>query len=703
MEQQNNILQSAKQLLKKGNSVIPVGSNKKPTIESWTQYQERPSSEQELDNWNRKRPLTHIASINGRVSNNQETLDFDLDADRFVLWKRIVQQKVPDLFERLVIQKTPKGKHVIYRCTEPVSGNTKLAHKMVKVDGPGEHRYEGKDFSAKQINGSYYIIPCSIETRGERGYFLHAPSPGYKVIQGNLTDIPTISAKERQTLLDAAIQLNEYIPPTNVITGPLKHTKGNNGLLPGNDFNERGDISSILGKHGWHPSGRSGMCNGLPTKYYRRPGKKGDHSASLIDGKLFYNFSSNGHPFEADRAYPPFAVYALLEHGGNFNSAASQLSKEGYGDRKTEQPKEEKNRSQFEFIHNAEITESLKPIQWRIQGVMEDDTLCNDFGDTGHFKTFVAIDRLLSISSGVDYHGHRVKQGVVFYICGEGRQGIGRRIAAWHIHHGTKASEVPFFVAKTVTDLMDTEAIDGVKRAIDLMAIEYGDPAVIYLDTLARNFGAGDENSTKDMNHAVNNLTTSFGGNMIVGLSHHTGHSNKERARGSIALRAACDHEYRIAYQSATEKILVECKKMKDAPLAPPMLFTPKEILLQIGNQKSSSLVLELDSEGDAVQITAETNNNKMSRNMQRALDALRRLYAQYEDNLAANGREGKMPHVAVKEWREACMGSKIYSRQSSFDRAAESLSNRKCTVCDETGYYIYPIEIKQKYENDVS
>jgi hypothetical protein len=57
MEQQNSILQSAIQLLKIGNSVISVGSNKKPTIESWTQYQERPASEQELGNWNRTKPL----------------------------------------------------------------------------------------------------------------------------------------------------------------------------------------------------------------------------------------------------------------------------------------------------------------------------------------------------------------------------------------------------------------------------------------------------------------------------------------------------------------------------------------------------------------------------------------------------------------------------------------------------------------------
>src|SRR5690606_29768817 len=47
---------------------------------------------------------------------------------------------------------------------------------------------------------------------------------------------------------------------------------------------------------------------------------------------VLYVFSTNAAPFEPDRAYWPLAVYALLEHGGDFTAAAAALRAEGYGD-----------------------------------------------------------------------------------------------------------------------------------------------------------------------------------------------------------------------------------------------------------------------------------------------------------------------------------------------------------------------------------
>jgi 5S rRNA maturation endonuclease (ribonuclease M5) len=114
---------------------------------------------------------------------------------------------------------------------------------------------------------------------------------------------------------------------------------------------------------------------------------------------------------------------------------------EGAKDEKTETP------AKFKFIHNADILKNLRPIEWRIRDVLVEKSFYYNFGDSGHYKTFVELDRCLCIASGIDYHGHKVKQGPVFYIAGEGQQGIGRRIAAWHAIHGTKAADVPFFIS----------------------------------------------------------------------------------------------------------------------------------------------------------------------------------------------------------------------------------------------------------------
>jgi hypothetical protein len=69
----------------------------------------------------------------------------------------------------------------------------------------------GKECAPHLINGKFIVIVTLIETRGEGGQFLAEPSPGYKLIQGSFADIPEITAKERNTLIDTARSLNEWV------------------------------------------------------------------------------------------------------------------------------------------------------------------------------------------------------------------------------------------------------------------------------------------------------------------------------------------------------------------------------------------------------------------------------------------------------------------------------------------------------------
>ncbi len=49
---------------------------------------------------------------------------------------------------------------------------------------------------------------------------------------------------------------------------------------------------------------------------------------------MLYVFSSNASPFEPNKAYNRFAVYAILNHGGDFKQAAADLSHQGYGEQR---------------------------------------------------------------------------------------------------------------------------------------------------------------------------------------------------------------------------------------------------------------------------------------------------------------------------------------------------------------------------------
>ncbi len=179
----------------------------------------------------------------------------------------------------------------------------------------------------------------------------------------------------------------------------------------------------------------------------------------------------------------------------------------------------------------------MRPPDWLLRGMLERDTFALIFGDPGTGKSFLAIDWACRIATGTPWRDHRVQAGPVVYLAGEGRQGFGRRTRAWEQHHGVSLAEAPLYVGPAVAIANPTELVDLIA------AIDEGEaPALIVLDTLARCFGGGDENATKDMSafvSACDALRRRYGCTILV--VHHTGHADKNRARGAIALKAALD------------------------------------------------------------------------------------------------------------------------------------------------------------------
>ena len=66
-----------------------------------------------------------------------------------------------------------------------------------------------------------------------------------------------------------------------------------------------------------------------------------------------------------------------------------------------------------------------------VDGFVEAGALGMVWGPSSGFKTFIALDWALCISSGTPWHGRPVTQGPVLYIAGEGQRGIQKRIEAW--------------------------------------------------------------------------------------------------------------------------------------------------------------------------------------------------------------------------------------------------------------------------------
>jgi len=249
----------------------------------------------------------------------------------------------------------------------------------------------------------------------------------------------------------------------------------------------------------------------------------------------------------------------------------------------------------FRFIG---LTEP-KPMDWLIDGMFERGSLSMMYGPSFVGKTYAALDMALSVATGTEYAGKQVKPGPVIYLAGEGHNGILRRATAWAMERGVDLSRpapwapdlpaVPFFCIPAVRMLDEGDWRALVVETYELaLALHGKPPALIVFDTLARCFGDGDENATKDMNAFVNALRTfqtEFNATCLV--LHHTGEGAPNRPRGSGALRAATDSEFQIKNEGEGVVKLITTKQ-KEGEAGEELHFLFKSHML--GEDKVSTL-----------------------------------------------------------------------------------------------------------------
>ena len=162
--------------------------------------------------------------------------------------------------------------------------------------------------------------------------------------------------------------------------------------------------------------------------HWRRPGKTGGQISGTTgvcrsdDGRDFlYVFSSNWHPFEAQRCYDKFQAYALLRHGGDFAAAAGELGGQGWGSQAITQHADDVDLSAFEVPANLTDDASAKKedpgnlpdeIINRLPGLLGDIIRFN-FDGARHPQPELAVAGALCLVSAItgrkieDYTGMR--------------------------------------------------------------------------------------------------------------------------------------------------------------------------------------------------------------------------------------------------------------------------------------------------------
>jgi hypothetical protein len=222
----------------------------------------------------------------------------------------------------------------------------------------------------------------------------------------------------------------------------------------------------------------------------------------------------------------------------------------------------------------------LPPPEWLIDGLVPEDGLVVLYGEPAAGKSFVALDWGLCVATGVPWLGREVRSGEVVYIYAEGVRGLKRRAGAWLQAHET--AEAPLFravpIAVTITDPSERSEFVRAVRS------ESKHPHLIIIDTLARNFGAGNESQAQDMNAFVkgcDELRAEFPGATVL-VVHHSGKDQSRGARGSLALQGATEAVFALIRSG--DGLTLKNEKQKDGEEAAPIALELARVQLPDGN-----------------------------------------------------------------------------------------------------------------------
>lgn len=526
------MLAVARSYYEAGLAVMPpkMDGSKTPYV-PWAPYQERRPTPKELKLWY-ARGLTGVGTICGAVSGNLELFEFDW-YDTYLAFVELAEQAgLGELVTRIkdgYCESTPGGGiHWFYRCEE-IEGNTKLASRPTKT-------------GAKVL----------IETRGEGGFAIMAPSHGpvhpsgnaYEVIGGSVETIADITAEERRALWQLARSLDE-MPECE--QGPVS-SPSVAGDRPGDIFNDRYDWRDILEPHGWRYIYKKG-----DTRYWRRPGKDIGISASTNhSGRDTLMVFSTSTTFDSVPAsYTKFAAYAVLNHKGDFQAASKDLWAQGFrsGGSQTEAPRLSATTERVDPVTGEIVTATIdgrvdlwpfisggvpEP-EWLVDGVLLPGMVETFHGEPGCGKTIITL--------GFTRDLVRAGKNVLFIDEESGPQMTASRLALMGLSE-EEAARIHYYPFAGLT-LDDSDAL--------LATVLQVAPTMVIFDSMADVLTAShlSEDASTDVTNWMVNVAVRIARSIVqptvVILDHNTKDGlNTKYARGSGAKKAKADISFYV-------------------------------------------------------------------------------------------------------------------------------------------------------------
>jgi hypothetical protein len=254
----------------------------------------------------------------------------------------------------------------------------------------------------------------------------------------------------------------------------------------------------------------------------------------------------------------------------------------------------------------------MAPKEWLVEGIIPVGGLASLVGKQGTFKSFLALDVALSVTTGIPWHGRSVRRGGVVYLATEGSYTIGERHRAWRTAHTTDNTKACKFSISTL-NLLQKDHVRLVYEAVKRCTPQV---ELVVIDTVSRAMGGGDENSPEDMSafvEACDTIRQQTGACVLV--IHHMGLKG-DHSRGHTSLPAAVDTEIFTNRTSKTLRLKLTCNKMRQAAEFEPIELIGTEI--DSGGESASLVFSVVDKAG--TQPGAVTRQQTETREYYRAL-----------------------------------------------------------------------------------
>lgn len=482
----------------------------------------------------------------------------DIDPAGLDWWDRLLERDtaIREAVERAFQVRTPRGGLHIYFVGEGPSTASRIAEG---IDTRGGIRRDGKI-----VSGGYVLLPGS---KTDKGHYSALPG-------GAINPLPEAILK---------------IIPARAKTDTL-------GLEKNPDADQPRNVSWALDLiNNYVQSGRVSV-----------QGRGGNNTAFQVAASILDKAISPGLAFELlwehwnPHCQPPWDEWELetiirnaAEYGEDtgggvkgFQANVDAFSK--FEGQEFEPPKQPERRDRVFPLHS--YADNVQDPTWLIPGLLPAHGIGMLYGESGSYKSFLALDMALSLAFGIpgQWNAPPVKNDVLF-LAGEGPVATAKkRWPSWMEWQNIEfRNDHRFFIMPEVPLYTDSAAWENVK--LDLAELKVK-PSLIVIDTISRLITGLDENSAKDVS-----MVTKFMEQLaryyecFVLAIHHTGKDQNKGMRGSSVFYANVDAVISTKLKQGGTELRV--RKQKDADTNDDVsYFAVKEVGASIVLERSAAL-----------------------------------------------------------------------------------------------------------------